>query len=129
LPMVFFDTNKSLITKEQKDEMRETVVKFIKENPTVKLRINGHTDDIGNDRFNVTLSAKRAEAVYKFLLEEGVPKENLEVNSFGRAIPLYPPGYQGLDPEFARSRNRRVVFDVVGGDKKFIIKDNAEKAQ
>ncbi|HEX4887490.1 MAG TPA: OmpA family protein, partial [Luteibaculaceae bacterium] len=68
LPMVFFDTNKSLITKEQKDEMRETVVKFVKENPTVKLRINGHTDDIGNDRFNVTLSAKRAEAVYKFLL-------------------------------------------------------------
>lgn len=126
VPVIFFETNKSILTNEQKEELRNTLIAFMKENPEIKVKIKGHTDDIGNDRFNITLSSKRAEQVYKFLASEGIPKERFEIYAMGRSIPMYPPGYQGLEPEFARSRNRRVEFEILGESRFKLIEDAAK---
>ncbi|MES2629913.1 MAG: OmpA family protein [Bacteroidota bacterium] len=126
VPVIFFETNKSTLTTEQKDELRATLIQFMNESPDVKIKIKGHTDDIGNDRFNVNLSDKRAEQVYKFLVAEGVPKERFEVYGLGRSIPMFQPGVQGLEPEFARSRNRRVEFEIMGDSRYKLVEDPAK---
>lgn len=123
VPVIYFETNKSGLTMEQKDELKATLVEFMKTAPDVKIKIKGHTDDIGNDRFNVNLSDKRAEQVYKFLVAEGVPKERLEVYGMGRSHPMFQPGVQGLEPEFARSRNRRVEFEIIGESRYKLVED------
>jgi len=114
IPVIFFETNKANLGSEQKDELRSTLIPFMKENPTIKIKIKGNTDDIGNDRFNANLSNKRAEAVYRFMQEEGIEKERFELYGLGRSVPMYQPGDKGIDPEFARSRNRRVEFEIMG---------------
>ncbi len=126
IPIVFFETNKANLTVEQRDDLAKTLVAFMAENPTVRVKIKGHTDDIGNDRFNANLSSKRADNVYKYLVDQGVEKGRLEVYGLGRSIPLYQPGVQGLDPEFARSRNRRVEFEIIGDSRFKLIEDAAK---
>ncbi len=123
VPVIYFETNSSSLTSEYKDELRATLVEFLKTAPEVKVKIKGNTDDIGNDRFNVNLSDKRAQQVFKFLVSEGVDPSRLIVYGMGRSTPMFPPGYNGLEPEFARSRNRRVEFEIIGETRYKLIED------
>ncbi len=75
----------------------------LKEDPTLKLRITGHTDNIGPDKFNQKLSLKRAEAVKSFLLSQGIESNRLETLGKGMNEPL---NSNSTDAE--RSKNRRV---------------------
>ena len=74
-----------------------------------KLRVEGHTDDVGNDKFNQKLSEKRALAVMQHLIKKnGIAKERLESVGYGRTKPL-----SDLKTDEARAANRRVEFIVV----------------
>jgi outer membrane protein OmpA-like peptidoglycan-associated protein len=62
--------------------------KLLKENEQVKIRIDGHTDDIGEAAANLNLSKLRATAVQAYLAKQGIPKDRMQVQFFGESKPL-----------------------------------------
>lgn len=80
------------------------IVGMLQEHPDLRLRIEGHTDDVGEEAFNQTLSERRAASVKAWLMEEGqIAAARLETTGFGESR----PAVQGTSPE-AREQNRRV---------------------
>lgn len=71
------------------------------------LRVEGHTDDQGNDMYNERLSLRRAQAVAQVLAEAGMERGRISVRGYGRSRPLVTGG-----PEGTRKENRRVAIIV-----------------
>ncbi len=127
IPMIFFETNKAFVTNGMKEDMN-VIVDVMNKFPEIRMKIIGHSDDIGNDRYNVTLSQKRANAVYRYMTSQGIEKNRFELYGMGSTQPLFKPGHEGMNPEFARSRNRRAEFRLVGVDpNKYLLKNKYEK--
>ncbi|MEQ9300975.1 MAG: OmpA family protein [Cyclobacteriaceae bacterium] len=100
---ILFDTNKATIKSESEPLLAE-IGKMLKANPSFKLYVVGHTDMIGDLRYNLELSAKRAPAVVNYLVEKhGIALARLSPQSAG---PLAPVATN--DTEEGRSKNRRV---------------------
>jgi outer membrane protein OmpA-like peptidoglycan-associated protein len=74
----------------------------------VRVRLEGHTDEIGSDGFNARLSRLRAEAVQSELVHDGVSAQRIEIVAFGRSRPL-----RRESSSEAQRENRRVEFEVV----------------
>lgn len=81
---------------------------FLKSNPTVKVEIRGHTDNIGSAQTNITLSNRRAQAVYDYLLSKGVPKANVSYKGYGPNMPI-----ADNKTEAGRAKNRRTEFYIL----------------
>ncbi len=81
---------------------------FLKENPKIKVAIHGHTDDVGNDGANLTLSESRAKSVYDYLISQGLGADRLSFKGFGETKPLVPN-----TSESNRGKNRRTEFVIV----------------
>ena len=80
--------------------------KVLKENPTMKIKIIGHTDADGDDGQNMDLSKRRAAAVKNFLVQEyGITAENLETDGKGESAPVD----KNTTIE-GKANNRRVEF-------------------
>lgn len=110
--MLYFDFNKSNLSKDQLSKMTRFIAQ-VKENPYVRIEVNGHTDDVGSDEYNEKLSERRALTVEDYLLSQSVPRDQLAiVKGFGKAAPLVA----GTSEE-ARAQNRRVEVRIVGMDK------------
>ena len=75
----------------------------LKEDKNLKLKITGHTDNIGPEKFNQKLSVKRAEAIRSFLLKKGIESERLEALGRGMNEPL-----NNNETDHDRAKNRRV---------------------
>jgi len=87
--LILFDFNRSDIKAHNK-EIVDRIVSRIKEMPTAKVSIIGHTDSIGNQDYNVALSIKRARAAYDQILAGGIPKvENITYAGTGPLDPLF----------------------------------------
>jgi outer membrane protein OmpA-like peptidoglycan-associated protein len=78
--------------------------------PEVRLEVEGHTDDVGSDRFNQRLSEKRAATVRDYLVDAGVPISNVIARGFGKTRPIADNGSAA-----GRKLNRRVEM-IVSGD-------------
>lgn len=86
----------------------EEVAQVLKDYPAVKLRIEGHTDDVGKDRANLKLSKWRAAEVYLYLVRKaGIPRSRLVFEGFGETRPLEPN-----TSDAGREKNRRVEFFI-----------------
>lgn len=86
----------------------EVIAELMKADPSKKLRIAGHTDEKGEDDYNIRLSRGRAEAVKKQLAVLGVPAAQVETTGLGKAQPLSPnKKSDGTDDPEGRSHNRR----------------------
>ena len=72
------------------------------------IKIEGHTDNIGSEKANQKLSAKRAESVKTYLLGKAIPKEQVLTEGLGFSKPLVDN-----DTEENRAKNRRVEFTIV----------------
>jgi outer membrane protein OmpA-like peptidoglycan-associated protein/tetratricopeptide (TPR) repeat protein len=81
---------------------------YLKKNPILKISVNGHTDDIGDDEKNRILSQKRAESVKSYLVEKGVSDEQIEAMGFGETKPRVPN-----TNDKNRSKNRRTEFQIL----------------
>ncbi|MEX1001851.1 MAG: OmpA family protein [Crocinitomicaceae bacterium] len=65
-------------------------LKFLKENPTVKVSVQGHTDNEGDPKENQVLSENRAKGVVNYLVENGIDRSRLKYEGFGQAQPKVP---------------------------------------
>jgi outer membrane protein OmpA-like peptidoglycan-associated protein len=80
---------------------------FLKENPEIKIRINGHTDNVGDPGLNKQLSLERAGRVRNFLIDKCVDFENLRISGWGGTRPVASNA-----TEAGRAKNRRVELVV-----------------
>ena len=78
--------------------------------PSLRLEIEGHTDNVGADALNQTLSERRAQAVRAYLIQQGVPDSSTSATGFGESRPV-----AGNETAEGRQLNRRVEL-VVSGD-------------
>ncbi len=104
---VYFPTGSHRIN----DELRAYLLKLadrIRGRLHLSVRIDGHTDDVGEEGANMTLSLQRAEAVRAALVEAGIDSRRVEVQGWGETRPLVP----NTNSE-ARARNRRVEIAVL----------------
>ncbi len=106
---VFFNYKASELSKEATAALDVFANNLIKENKDVYIEIQGHTDDIGNDDYNLKLGQARADAVKKYLYtRHKIPLQRMSVFSYGESKPLVTN-----KDKAARSKNRRVVLMVM----------------
>ncbi|MDH5492675.1 MAG: OmpA family protein, partial [Myxococcales bacterium] len=108
LDVVHFRTNRARIER-RSFGLLENVARVILGHPEIgSVRVEGHTDRRGSTRRNLRLSQERAEAVVRFLVQEGVDASRLEARGFGPERPLVPDASTPED----HARNRRVEFHL-----------------
>ncbi len=86
----------------------DKLLQLMNDNPTIKILISGHTDNIGNDADNLKLSASRAKAVTDYLISKGIDAKRLSWKGFGELKPVADNA-----TEEGRAKNRRTEFTVV----------------
>ncbi|HEX8356402.1 MAG TPA: OmpA family protein, partial [Segetibacter sp.] len=86
-----------------------TLLQLLIVNPSIKIQINGHTDNVGSPADNLKLSTDRAKSVVDFLVSKGVDGKRLLYKGFGETKPI-----ADNKSEVGRSLNRRTEFVVVG---------------
>ncbi len=104
---LFFETASAELKPESYQEL-ERLVKFLNENPTIKIKIAGHTDNVGSDKDNLELSQNRAAAVEQFLKQATINLERISSEGFGEGKPL-----ESNETEEGRRINRRVEFTII----------------
>jgi len=105
---IFFDTNRARIKSRSKKHLL-VLVTALKQYSTIRVRIEGHTDDRGSEKANLDLSQRRANSVMAFLVNNGLAQDRLEAKGFGEGAPLVPGKGRR-----ARAKNRRVEFKIIG---------------
>jgi len=103
---ILFDRNKSILMRDGKAEI-DSVVAYTKTHRDIVV-VEGHTDDTENPTQADRLATARAEAVKKYMVEQGVPENRIRVKSAGAKKPALPN-----DSDANRKINRRVVFDFI----------------
>lgn len=104
---LFFETAKYNIKPESEVEL-EKVVQLLQENPTIKIQIEGHTDNVGNAADNQKLSDARAKSVVNYLIQKGIKPERLVAKGFGATKPI-----ADNKTEEGRAQNRRTELKVL----------------
>ena len=107
LKNIFFDTDLYDLKSESIAEL-EKLVKFLKDNPTLKIEISGHTDNVGSNEHNTLLSQNRAKAVYEYLIEKSISKDRLTYKGYSFSNPI-----DTNETEDGRANNRRTEFKII----------------
>lgn len=104
---LIFEPN-STIVPEKSFEQLDLILKSMKDHPSAKFEISGHTDRSGIDSINVRLSKERAESVYNYLIIKGADKKRLTHKGYGSTIPIASNKYK-----WGRDKNRRVELKII----------------
>lgn len=107
LSNIFYETGKFDLKDESRAEL-DHLIDFLKDNPTVKIRIAAHTDDVGTDTDNMVLSRNRAGEVRKYLLSKGVAEARVLSKGYGETQPVV-----ANDSDAHRAQNRRTEFTIL----------------
>jgi OOP family OmpA-OmpF porin len=123
---VQFEFNSAKIL-EVSHSLLDEVAQVIKDNPQIKkLRVEGHASSEGSDDYNLKLSDKRANAVMKYLTNQGgIDTGMLSAKGYGEAQPI-----ASNDTEEGREKNRRVEFTILEQDvtqKKVEVTDDGQE--
>ncbi|MCC7301584.1 MAG: OmpA family protein [Bacteroidia bacterium] len=103
---IFFESGKWDLLPESYMEL-DKLVKVMNENPTMEIEIEGHTDDVGSDAANLTLSRNRAKSVLDYLVSKGVNAARIKSNGFGETKPI-----ADNKTDDGKALNRRVQFTI-----------------
>jgi peptidoglycan-associated lipoprotein len=103
-----FPLNRAQLSPEAEAKLMEFANKLKGDNKNVYLEIQGHTDASGAPNYNEKLGEERAEAVRKFLNQQGVPLNRMASISYGAEVPVAPNNTRD-----GRAQNRRVVVVVL----------------
>lgn len=103
---LLFETGKDVIKNSSFASLNE-LAKVLKNNPQARLHLEGHTDDVGEEDANQSLSENRAIAVRKYLAEQGISDLRITTSGYGESRPV-----AGNVDEKGRSLNRRVEMNI-----------------
>lgn len=104
LKNVFFETGSAELLPQSRTELNKLKT-LLDQNQQMSVQINGHTDNIGSEGDNLTLSEHRAKAVHDYLIAAGIAAERLSYKGFGEERPIATN-----DTEAGRQQNRRTEF-------------------
>ncbi len=107
LDHIYFETGKAILRPESEEALNQ-VLRFLENNPTMRLEISGHTDNTGSLRINQKLSRDRASSVVNYLVGKGIPQEMLESKGYADTQPVAEN-----NTTEGRTKNRRVEFIVL----------------
>ncbi len=103
---LFFDFAKYELRPESSSEL-DRLIQFLRSNPNIKISILGHTDNVGDEKRNVSLSMNRAQAVMQYLATHGIEAGRMTSKGFGKSKPI-----ESNETEDGRQKNRRVEFMI-----------------
>ncbi len=107
LKRVYFDFNKSTLTRKAKASLNETA-KTLKENPKVGVELAGYTDGTGTEVYNKGLSDRRSKVVFDYLVSKGIAASRMRVVGYGESDPV-----ASNKTEEGRAKNRRVELRIL----------------
>jgi len=107
LKNIVFEFNKSDLLPESFNEI-EKLYQLLVTNPEIRVKLEGHTDNVGEYDFNLELSMKRVESVTAYLISKGINSERIEFEGYSYSVPL-----ESNDSEEGRAINRRVAFKII----------------
>jgi outer membrane protein OmpA-like peptidoglycan-associated protein len=105
---VHFDTGLDTIKPESHAMLDQVATLIQRHEELQRIRIEGHTDNVGTAEFNQDLSSRRAQAVLRYLVAHGVASSRLEAVGYGFGRPV-----ASNETDEGRARNRRVEFLIV----------------
>ncbi len=103
---VFFEQGKPILKSQSFPEL-DRLVQIMEENPSIKIELGGHTDNVGNKEALMKLSQDRVLAVKTYLEKNGIKKDRVDGKGYGSTQPIAPN-----TTEADRQRNRRVEFKI-----------------
>ena len=104
---IFFDVDKFALKPKSLPELQK-VIRFLQENPNIRVEVSGHTDNSGSTEYNKQLSQKRALAVYDYLTQMGIAKNRVIPYGYGPDKPV-----ASNESEEGRRQNRRIEFKLI----------------
>ncbi len=107
LQVIYFTFGKAAIMDKSFDLLNE-VAAVVKAKPDIRVRVEGHTDDVGKDEKNLKLSQDRADSVKKYLVDAGVEESRLVAEGKGETTPI-----ADNKTKEGQAANRRVEFHIV----------------
>lgn len=107
LKNIFYDTDSFSLKKESEAELRK-IVRFLTDNPTVKIEIGGHADNTGDANYNQILSENRAKTVAEYIIGNSVAQGRVTYKGYGINNPLAPN-----DTKENKALNRRTELKII----------------
>ena len=107
LPNILFETNSEKLLPVSYNSLDELIV-YLMENRNSKIRITGHTDNVGKSYSNQILSENRAKSVSNYLISNGIHISRIQTNGKGETQPI-----NTNETEDGRRGNRRVEFEII----------------
>jgi outer membrane protein OmpA-like peptidoglycan-associated protein len=104
---IFFETGKATLSPQSNVEL-EKAADLLKTNPTMTIEVGGHTDNVGDDAYNMKLSHDRAKSVREYLVKAGIQSERVQAKGYGESNPIATN-----DTEDGRKANRRTEFVIL----------------
>jgi peptidoglycan-associated lipoprotein len=109
LQVLYFALDKYDLTSESLQKL-QIAANFLKQQPQLRVRLDGHADERGTTEYNMALGEKRARAAFDVLVRHGVARDRMETTSFGRERPV---NSHCMGDEACHSLNRRVEYTVI----------------
>ena len=106
---IYFELDRAELSTESR-AILEAKLPLLRANPNVRIRISGHADERGSDEYNVALGQRRAASAKRYLVDQGIAADRIDVVSFGEER----PAMQG-STEDAWAKNRRDEFEIIVG--------------
>jgi outer membrane protein OmpA-like peptidoglycan-associated protein len=107
LKNIFFETGKFELKNESRTEL-DKLVALLNDNPNMKIQIDGHTDNVGQEKDNQVLSTNRAKAVVGYLLSRSIDPTRLSYKGFGSTKPV-----SENNTEQGKALNRRTELSII----------------
>lgn len=105
---VLFDTGRFTLRPAAREKLAK-LAGILLTHPTLKLEVEGHTDNVGGEEYNQRLSEQRASSVRDYLVSQGIPMTNIAAQGFGKTAPV-----ASNETPAGRQQNRRVELVVSG---------------
>ncbi len=112
LDNVLYEFNKYVLAPSSYPSL-DKLVKLMQDNPGMAIELSSHTDNIGSDKYNQTLSEKRAASCVQYLISKGIEKSRIETKGYGESKPVAPNSIRGKDNPAGRKQNRRTEFKIL----------------
>lgn len=103
---IFFEFGKATLKEESYPELKR-LIKLLNDNSSIVIEISGHTDNVGSEADNLSLSQNRADAVVEYLTQNGIKANRLTAKGYGETLPVATN-----DTDEGKQLNRRVSFTV-----------------